>query len=773
MIRRYLIGRKSLWRILVFVFVVVFVVMTETAVAAAATTGKEKKDPTRRRRRTAPVQSEQQKVFETFDELQTAVDAFLLSVVRYDTNDDDDYNNDDEEEVSPNAALQVIYQQYGTTINDWNVSKLRHFNHLFDVDRNPLASSTRLQDTDFFDLSKWDVSQATSMIGIFRGATSMNVDVSHWDTSSNQRFDNMFQNARSFQGVGLNNWNVSNGINFESMFEGTNNLGASIDLRSWDVSKAETVTNMFRQSNFGRLDAPQQEQRRGQDFAITTTTTTTDDDDDEDDFELSDDDLFLFQNDIQQYNLCGWRWKLPASADTRGMFEQSLCPDTSDPDLTTTTRSNTIERKDDGTVTVIPATSFCVYCEEEIKIFNESNDDNLSDSESNSDSDSSDPDNEKSNDRSQEEEIKVEEEQQPGSSSSSSKQQQSTRKRPNVLFIIADQMRFDMIRAVQEEFYDHYQEYNNNKPFYKIQTPNLDKLKASGVYFKNAYCQCAVCGPSRTSLRTGCTIERTGIQHNDMITEFDNQNYQSNEHLNHMSFEERVQKLVSLDQLLVEQYGYVSEYYGKWHMPKSLGTASKTSSTSSSDNNSQYLNQYNDYNFETEEFFYDHDSSSSKKLRDYLNYYERQNSTISRTPIPDGMQRDTYTRAQYTPIQLDPRYDKPTDTPDTSPLIGNSKRRTQSNIMGRYGLSELYTPSYFTGLLSTRAIQRLIRTQQQEQQQKRPLNAQKEERGTQEPQEEPKPWFLTVSFHRYVLDLSTRTLSLSVAPSLSLIIDII
>mmetsp|Transcript_9996 Transcript_9996/g.11096 ORF Transcript_9996/g.11096 Transcript_9996/m.11096 type:complete len:1027 (+) Transcript_9996:680-3760(+) len=322
-------------------------------------------------------------------------------------------------------------------------------------------------------------------------------------------------------------------------------------------------------------------------------------------------------------------------------------------------------------------------------------------------------------------------------------------------------MRFDMIRSVQEEFYDDYQAYNTDqKPFYKIQTPNLDKLKASGVYFKNTYCQCAVCGPSRTSLRTGCTIERTGIQHNDMITEFDdnqknnNQNNNNNyEQRNHMSFEERVKKLVSLDQLLVEQYGYVSEYYGKWHMPKSLGTAS-TSTSSFDNNNIQYLNQYNDYNFETNKFFHDHDSSSSKKLREYLNYYERQTNqtrSISRTPIPDGMQRDTYTRAQYIPIQLDPRSQTPTDTKNFSPLIGNSKRQTQSNIMGRYGLSELYTPSYFTGLLSSRAIQRLLKTQQQEKAQQPParnrpfLHEQKDERGQQ--QEEPKPWFLTVSFH--------------------------
>lgn len=59
--------------------------------------------------------------------------------------------------------------------------------------------------------------------------------------------------------------------------------------------------------------------------------------------------------------------------------------------------------------------------------------------------------------------------------------------KPNILFIIADQMRFDMIRHVQDEL-SHYDN------LYKIETPNLNRLLQSGAYFRNAYVSIATVG---------------------------------------------------------------------------------------------------------------------------------------------------------------------------------------------------------------------------------------------------------------------------------------
>lgn len=42
-------------------------------------------------------------------------------------------------------------------------------------------------------------------------------------------------------------------------------------------------------------------------------------------------------------------------------------------------------------------------------------------------------------------------------------------------------------------------------------TPNIDALAAGGIRFENAYCQQAVCGPSRISLMTGLRPDSTGV----------------------------------------------------------------------------------------------------------------------------------------------------------------------------------------------------------------------------------------------------------------------
>src|ERR1039458_4637658 len=65
---------------------------------------------------------------------------------------------------------------------------------------------------------------------------------------------------------------------------------------------------------------------------------------------------------------------------------------------------------------------------------------------------------------------------------------QAGSRRPNILFLMADQFRYDCLGA------------NGNKI---VQTPNLDRLAAESANFSNAFVQAPVCVPSRVSYFTG------------------------------------------------------------------------------------------------------------------------------------------------------------------------------------------------------------------------------------------------------------------------------
>ena len=70
-----------------------------------------------------------------------------------------------------------------------------------------------------------------------------------------------------------------------------------------------------------------------------------------------------------------------------------------------------------------------------------------------------------------------------------------TEQRPNFLFIMCDQLRWDYLSCAGHP---------------TLQTPNIDRLAERGVYFTNTFVQSPVCGPSRASIYTGRTVHSHG-----------------------------------------------------------------------------------------------------------------------------------------------------------------------------------------------------------------------------------------------------------------------
>lgn len=114
----------------------------------------------------------------------------------------------------------------------------------------------------------------------------------------------------------------------------------------------------------------------------------------------------------------------------------------------------------------------------------------------------------------------------------------NAQKKPNLLFIMTDQQRYDALSFAGNTV---------------IKTPNLDRLARQGAYFRNAYTPCAVSGPARSSILTGTTVENNGVKTNERAYYFE---------------QKGLMTMPTFDEILSGK-GYHCEYYGKWHTQSS------------------------------------------------------------------------------------------------------------------------------------------------------------------------------------------------------------
>src|SRR5437667_320873 len=71
--------------------------------------------------------------------------------------------------------------------------------------------------------------------------------------------------------------------------------------------------------------------------------------------------------------------------------------------------------------------------------------------------------------------------------------------RPNILFILMDDLRWDELGCVGHPF---------------VKTPHIDRIAREGARFRNAYATTPLCSPSRAGILTGLYAHTHGVKDN-------------------------------------------------------------------------------------------------------------------------------------------------------------------------------------------------------------------------------------------------------------------
>ena len=108
------------------------------------------------------------------------------------------------------------------------------------------ASATGLfSRTEIKGMENWDVSNWTSMYGLFNSDRPIKSDLSYWDVSNVEDFRLAMQLETT--NPNINNWDVSKATNMSGFFSDSseNKYIEGMDLSGWDVSKVTNCDGFF------------------------------------------------------------------------------------------------------------------------------------------------------------------------------------------------------------------------------------------------------------------------------------------------------------------------------------------------------------------------------------------------------------------------------------------------------------------------------------------------------------------------------------------------
>jgi surface protein len=153
-------------------------------------------------------------------------------------------NASDKPDLSNVTSLRGMFRnatKFNTDIGDWNTSNVTNMAAMF-------------QHADNFnhDISLWDTSQVTNMAVMFNCALNFNQDISSWDTSNVISMHWMFAYAYEFN-QDISSWNTSNVTDMSNMFDNASSF-SNQDLTSWNVINVGSHTDFMTSSGSGNSE---------------------------------------------------------------------------------------------------------------------------------------------------------------------------------------------------------------------------------------------------------------------------------------------------------------------------------------------------------------------------------------------------------------------------------------------------------------------------------------------------------------------------------------
>jgi surface protein len=148
------------------------------------------------------------------------------------------YNATDVPDLSNVTSMYGMFSgatSFNGDISGWDTSKVTDMRSMF-------SGATSFNG----DISGWNTTSVTDMSYMFIGATSFNGDISGWNTTSVTDMFAMFSNASSFNGD-ISGWNTSSVTDMSVMFKNATSFNG--DISGWDTASVTDMEGMFYGAN--------------------------------------------------------------------------------------------------------------------------------------------------------------------------------------------------------------------------------------------------------------------------------------------------------------------------------------------------------------------------------------------------------------------------------------------------------------------------------------------------------------------------------------------